>query len=39
LEPDFMKAARLLPGDKVELKAVYIPGTETVLTWVLSKLD
>lgn len=39
LPPDFMKASRLLPGDKVELKAIYVPGTDTVLTWVLSKLD
>jgi ribosomal protein S27AE len=39
LDADFMKAAQLLPGDKLELKAIYVPGTETVLTWVLRKLE
>jgi ribosomal protein S27AE len=38
LDPDFLKIARLKPGDMVELKAVYVPGTETVLTWVFSKM-
>jgi ribosomal protein S27AE len=38
LPPDFLKAAQLAPGTTVELKAIYVPGTDTVLTWVLSKM-
>jgi hypothetical protein len=39
LEPDFLKVAGLLPGDTLELKAIYVPGTDTVLTWVLKKIE
>ena len=38
LDKDFLAAAKLKPGDSVELKAIYVPGTDTVLTWVLSKM-
>lgn len=39
LEPDFLKAAKLKPGDTVELKAIYTPGGKSVLSWVLRKMD
>lgn len=39
LDEDFLRAARLGPGDTVELKAIYVPGTDTVLTWVLRKME
>jgi hypothetical protein len=39
LDPEFLRAANLGPGDAVELKAIYVPGTDTVLTWVLRKID
>ena len=39
LEGDFLKAAKIRPGDTVELKAIYTPGSDRVLTWVLKKLD
>jgi hypothetical protein len=38
LPEDFLRAAKLAPGITVELKAIYVPGTDTVLTWVLSKM-
>jgi len=39
LDRDFVRAAGLKPGDTLELKAVYVPGTDTVLTWVLRKME
>jgi hypothetical protein len=39
LDDDFVRAAKIKPGDTLELKAVYVPGTDTVLTWVLRKMD
>ncbi len=38
LDRDFLKAARLKPGDRLELKPVYSPGGDSVLTWVLRRL-
>jgi hypothetical protein len=39
LDPDFMRVAGLVPGDHVELKAVYAPGKKgSPLSWVLSKV-
>ncbi len=39
LSPDFMKHAGLKPGDSLELKPLYTPGSKAGMSWVIKKAE